>query len=86
MAKKIVATIKYLLVMGITILVGVYAISFLIGKSEKPPVCDEEHIYLCDTKNKCEQQGFYWWDDSCHLTKKPQPKPSERLHPACIVW
>jgi len=77
MPNKITATIKYLLVMAITIFVGVYAISFLVEKSKKPATCDREHIYLCDTENICQQQGFYWWDDSCHFTEKPEPKPSE---------
>jgi len=77
MPNKITATIKYLLVMIITISVGVYAISFLVEKSKKPITCDKEHIYLCDTENVCQQQSFYWWDNSCHLTEKPKPKPSE---------
>jgi len=70
-------TIKYLLVMAITIFVGVYAISFLVEKSKKPATCDKEHIYLCDTENVCQQQGLYWWDNSCHINPKPEPKPSE---------
>ena len=77
MPNKIIATIEYLLVMAITIFAGVYAISFLVEKSKKPAICDKEHIYLCDTENLCQQQNFYWWDGSCHLAEKPQPKPSE---------
>ncbi len=71
------AAIKYLLVMAITIFVGAYSISFLVEKSKEPVICDREHIYLCDTQDLCEKKGFYWWEDSCHITEKPQPKPSE---------
>ena len=71
------ATIKYLLVMSITVFIGVYAISFLVEKSKKSITCDKEHIYICNTESICQQQGFYWWDSSCHFTEKPQPKPSE---------
>ena len=69
--------ISYIIIMLATILAGSYAISLLVRKSEKPIICDREHIYLCIVKETCESNKLYWWNDSCHLTEEPQPAPSE---------
>lgn len=39
--------------------------------------CDNSHVDLCTDKDTCEQQKFFWWDNSCHLAEKPQPLASE---------
>ncbi len=77
MPNKIATIIKHLLLMALVVVIATYAISFLVEKSEKDVGCNKKHIYLCDTESMCQQHGFYWWDDSCHLTEKPEPKPSE---------
>lgn len=47
------------------------------SKESKKPICSKEYINFCTTEDICTSKGFYWWDNSCHLAEKPQPKPSE---------
>lgn len=40
---------------------------------EKELYCTKEYPLLCDTKEKCESNNLYWWDEACHSTEKPKP-------------
>lgn len=77
MEEKIKSAISYIIIMLITILIGTLAINFLVQKSEKPDICDRDHLYLCDTEEICKNNSFFWWNNSCHVTEESKPKPSE---------
>ncbi len=66
---KIISVISYITIMFITIFAGSYAISSLV---QKFATCDVEHINLCTTESICTSNNLYWWDESCHLNKKPK--------------
>jgi len=46
-------------------------------EKSKIPVCSKEYIHLCTTEDICTFKELYWWDNSCHINPKPEPKPSE---------
>ena len=37
---------------------------------EPTPTCGISHLELCDSQEKCEAIGLYWYNDSCHLEEE----------------
>lgn len=75
-----IRSIKSAIVLALMLLFGTGLLFWKAGffdERSKKPICNEEHIQLCNTAENCASQGFYWWDNSCHLVEKPQPKLSE---------
>lgn len=62
--EKISAIFGYIVVTLITIVIGSFAISFIIKQSQK---CDAQNIGFCTTKDICEKSKLNWWNDRCNI-------------------
>jgi hypothetical protein len=53
--------------------------------------CDNSHLGLCDTQEKCETISLYWYGDQCHLnpeaiiTPIPEPEPEPIPEPEPVL-
>jgi hypothetical protein len=51
---------------------------------EDEPVCDKEHLNLCDGTETCQEMGGYWYNDTCHKEPKvEEPDCTEENRAEC---
>jgi len=54
--------------------------------------CDNSHLGLCDTREKCEGQNLYWYGEQCHLgpeaiieIEEPELAPEPETEPEPVL-
>ena len=79
-SKREIYNIIPAIILALMLLIGTGLFFLKAGFFEQKEVtltCSKEYIHLCDTEKLCDGIKLYWWDSSCHINPKPEPKPSE---------
>ncbi len=62
--------IQSAIIMSIILLGGLglffWRAGFFNSENIKRPICDSDHLYLCDNEKGCVSNNFYWYDGICH--------------------
>ncbi len=75
--KELYKNILPAIVLALMLLAGTGLFFWQAGFFNKKIQCTKEYPNLCETKEICETNNFYWYDESCHLSEEPKLKPSE---------
>jgi hypothetical protein len=70
----------FAIILTLLVILGIFYLvkSFTTNNQPRTKTCTVDSIQNCQTKEVCEKNNMFWWDNSCHINK-PESQSSEFL-------